>query len=170
MYRDLAPRVRAKSEAEAAEIDEAFEQLAGAMPSGDPPARPVALEDVERAAKLIGAELEETVGAKPVEDADPKAVAERIEELLDEIASTYDPSNPESAAELAAEAYLENYETIEAGVIEAAPAVNEQLEPLLGAELRKRIREGATPAEVQRMTRRAKQLLGEGVAAVEGAK
>ena len=41
--------------------------------------------------------------------------------LLDEIQSTYEGGDPDEAAELAAEAYLENYELVEASVIEAAP-------------------------------------------------
>ena len=109
---------------------------------------PAPLEEVEEAARLIGSELVETVGAEPVQESDPKAVQAEIERLLDEIVSTYDAANPDAAAELAAEAYLQNYETIEPGVIDAAPDVNAKLEPLLGAELRKRIREGASQAQI----------------------
>jgi hypothetical protein len=168
LYRAIEPRVKAASEHEAAEITEAFEKLEAAMPSGNPPANPAPLEEVEEAAKLIGAELEETVGAKPAEESDPKAVQAEIERLLDEIVSTYDPARPDASAELVAEAYLQNYETIEASVIEAAPDVNAALEPLLGAELRKRIRAGAPKAEIENMVRRAKQLLAQGVKALEG--
>jgi hypothetical protein len=116
---------------------------------------------------LVGAELEETVGAKPVEETNPEQVQRRIERLLDRIASTYDPADPDPAAELAAEAYLENYEVIEAGVIEAAPDVNAKLEPLLGAELRKRVREGAPASEIASMITEAKRLLAQAVKAVQ---
>jgi hypothetical protein len=168
LYRAIEPRVKAGSEHEAAEISEAFEKLEAAMPSGNPPANPAPLEEVEEAAKLVGAELEETVGARPAEESDPKAVQAEIERLLDEIVRTYDPANPDASAELAAEAYLQNYETIEAGVIDAAPEVNAELEPLLGAELRRQIRAGASQAEIESMVRRAKQLLAQGVKALEG--
>jgi hypothetical protein len=137
------------------------------MPSGEPTDSPAPLAEVEEQAQLIGAELVETVGARPVQESDPKAVQAEIERLLDEIVSTYEAANPDAAAELAAEAYLQNYETIEPGVIDAAPDVNSALEPLLGAELRKRIREGASKAEIEAMVRRAKQLLAEGVKALE---
>jgi hypothetical protein len=170
LYRTIEPRVKDAAEHEAAEISEALEKLDAAMPSGEAPANPAPLEDVEGAAKLVGAELEETVGARPVEQSDPAAVQAEIERLLDEIAETYDPAQPDAAAELVAEAYLQNYETIEAGVIEAAPDVNAALEPLLGAELRKRIREGASKAEIAAMVRRAKQLLAQAVEAVESGK
>ena len=170
LYSEIEPRVKEKSAEEAAEITEAFEQLEAAMPSGDAPPNPAPLEDVEQAAQLVGAELEETVGARPVEESDPAAVQAEIVRLLDEIAETYDPADPGPAAELVAEAYLQNYETIEAGVIEAAPDVNAALEPLLGAELRKRIREGASKEEIAAMVRRAKQLLAQGVKALESGK
>jgi hypothetical protein len=168
LYREIEPQVKAESEQEAAEVTEAFEQLEAAMPSGDAPADPVALQDVERAAQLVGAELEETVGATPAQESDPTEVQAEIERLLDQIVSTYDPANPDAAAELSAEAYLQNYETIEAGVIDAAPDVNAALEPLLGAELRKQIREGAPKEEIEAMVRRAKALLAQGIKALEG--
>jgi hypothetical protein len=167
LYREIEPAVKSKSEQEAEEITEAFARLEAAMPSGEPSRSPAPLSEVEEAAALVGAELVETVGARPVQESDPKAVQAEIERLLDQIAGTYDPANPDAAAELSAEAYLQNYETIEPGVIEAAPDVNSALEPLLGAELRKRIREGAPKAEIEAMVRRAKQLLAEGVRALE---
>jgi hypothetical protein len=168
LYRAIEPRVKSESEQEAAEITEAFATLEDAMPSGEPSGNPAPLEEVEEAARLIGAELEETVGARPAQESDPTAVQAEIERLLDQIVRTYDAANPDAAAELAAEAYLQNYETIEPGVIEAAPEVNSELEPLLGAELRRQIRAGASRAQIERMVERAKQLLAQGVRALEG--
>jgi hypothetical protein len=170
LYREIESAVKAKAAEEAAEIAEAFEKLEAAMPSGEAPADPVPLEEVEQAAKLVGAELAETVGARPAEESDPAAVQAEIERLLDQAVDAYDPANADASAELVAEAYLQNYETIEAGVIEAAPKVNAELEPLLGAQLRKRIRDGAPKQEIAGMVRRAKQLLGQGVEALEGGK
>ena len=169
MYRAIAPLVEQQSAKEAEEIDEAFSSLEKAIPSGDRPAQPAPLEDVERSATLIGAELEETVGAKLAGESDPKEVRAKIEELLDMVVASYEPGSPDQAAELVAEAYLENYEVIEAAVIKAAPQVNAELEPLLGAALRKRIRDGAPPAEIRAMVARAKRLLAQGVKALEGA-
>jgi hypothetical protein len=100
---------------------------------------------------------------------DPAATRAKIDRLLDEVATSYDPAEPDQAAELVAEAYLENYEHIEDAVKDAAPAVNEKLEPLLGAELRKQIREGAPAAEIRAMVIRAKRLIAQGVTAVQGA-
>ena len=67
------------------------------------------------------------MGALPVSEADPAAVEEEINGLLDEIADLVEQGNRDEAGELAAQAYLENYD-IEAAVIAAAPEVNEELE------------------------------------------
>jgi hypothetical protein len=93
-------------------------------------------------------------------------VVQRIDRLLDRVVRTYDPAAPDAAGELAAEAYLENYEDIEDGVKTADPELNERIEPLLGAELRKRIREGAPPAEIEAMAAKAKRLLDQAVPAL----
>lgn len=167
LYDEVRTEVEEASEEEAAEIEEAFSTLEAALPQAAEPDEAAPAEDVEAATSLIAHELEETVGALPLEDSDPEEVVAEIESLLDEIETLYADGEAEEAAELAAEAYLENYEVIEAGVIQAAPEVNEELEPLLGAELRKQIQEGAEPEEISSMIARAKELLHEALAAVE---
>jgi hypothetical protein len=167
LYGEIAPDVEAVSSEEAEEVEEAFETLEQALPGPRPPSELADALDVESAAKLIGHELEETVGAAPVEESDPEAVVEEIEQLLNEVVSAYKSGDADAAAELSAEAYLENYEVIEAEVIELAPEVNEELEPLLGADLRKRISEGAPVGEIEAMVARAKDLLAEALKALE---
>lgn len=167
LYEDIASDVASASTEEAEEIDEAFEVLAEAFPSPEPPDQLVPALEVESAAELIGHELEETVNAEPLEEADPEVIAAEIEELLDEVVEAYEAGEADEAAELAAEAYLENYEVIEAEVIELAPDVNAELEPLLGAELRRQIQEGAPPEDIEAMVERAKDLLAEALEAIE---
>jgi hypothetical protein len=166
LYEDIAPAVEEASAEEAEEIEEAFSTLEAAFPDPQPPSSPATVEDVERAAGLVGHELEETVGAQPVESADPEEVFDRIETLLGQILAEYEEGEAEEAAELAAEAYLENYEVVEADVIRLAPEVNEELEPLLGAELRARIQEGVSAEELERMIDRARELLAQAREAV----
>ncbi len=157
--------VRAAHEAE--EIDEAFEQLFTALVGVQPPTTIVPVEDVVAAAALIGHELEEVVGALAVSEADPAAEQQAIEALLDQIVELVGSGDRAAAAELAAEAYLEHYEVIEGAVLAAAPDINTELEPLLGAELRRQINEGATLEEIQTMVDRAKVLLGQAIEALE---
>jgi hypothetical protein len=167
LYDDIAGDVESASAEEAEEIEEAFEVLDAAFPSAEPPKDLADAEDVENAAALIGHELEETVGAAPVTESDPAEIAEEIESLLDEVVAAYEGGDADGAAELSAEAYLENYEVIEAEVIEYAPEINEELEPLLGAELRRQIQEGAPVEDIEEMVARAKELLAEALEILE---
>ena len=167
LYSQIAAEVEAASAEEAHEIEEAFEVLDEAFPSPEPPKDLAEAEDVEAAASLIGHELEETVGAVALEDSDPEEIGAEIESLLDEIVATYEDGDAEAAAELSAEAYLENYEVIEAEVIEYAPDINEELEPLLGAELRRLIQEGAPVEDIKAMVERAKELLNDALEILE---
>jgi hypothetical protein len=167
LYGAVESDVREASEEEAEEIDEAFEVLESAFPSAEPPKDLVEPLEVVSAAELIGHELEETVGAAPTEKSDPAEVVAEIEELLGEIVETYKAGDADAAAELSAEAYLENYEVIEAEVIEKAPDLNEELEPLLGADLRREISAGAPVEEIESMVARAEELLAEALEAIE---
>jgi hypothetical protein len=167
MYEDIIDDVEAASTEEAEEIEEAFEVLETAFPGAQPPKELSDAEDVEAAASLIGHELEETVGAAALVESDPAEIGEEIESLLDEIVAAYKAGDAEGAAELSAEAYLENYEVIEAEVIEYAPEINDELEPLLGAELRRQIQEGAPIEDIEEMVARAKELLAEALEILE---
>jgi hypothetical protein len=167
LYTEIEDDVRATAAEEAEEIEGAFDVLSTALPSVQPPAELASALDVEAAAGLIGHELEETVDAQLLEEHDPGEIAEEIETLLDEIVAAYRNGDADEAAELAAEAYLENYEVIEAEVIAQAPDVNDELEPLLGAELRRRIQEGAPVSEIEDMVERVKQLLAQALEALE---
>ena len=169
MYDTLRADIESDEPEEAEEIEEAFGILTNAFATASPPEDPIAVEDVVNAAALVGHELEETVGAEVVEDSDPDEIVERIEGLLDEIEAAYAAGDADEASELAAEAYLENYEVIEADVIELAPEINEELEPLLGAELRRQMEAGASEEEIGEMIARAKELLGQALAAIEEA-
>lgn len=168
LYEEIAGDVEAASMEEADEIEEAFGVLDSAFPSMTPPKKLADKADVEAAASLIGHELEETVDAAPVVESDPAEIVATIEELLTEIEETYAAGDADGAAELSAEAYLQNYEVIEAEVIELAPEINEELEPLLGAELRRQMQEGAPQEEIESMIARARELLADAVEAIEG--
>jgi hypothetical protein len=166
-FEAIAGAVESASAEEAEEIEEAFDALASVFPAPQPPSTPAPVEEAEEAAALIGHELEETVGALPLEEADPAEEAEAIEGLLADVLAAYEEGRAEQAAELVAEAYLEHYEVIEPEVIELAPDVNAELEPLLGAELRRRIQEGAPVEEIRSIVDRALELLDQAVAALE---
>ncbi len=167
MYDTLASEVEGVSAESATEIERAFAVLGEAFPTVSPPVELVSLVDVQTATGLIGQELEETLGALLLTESDPTAIVAQINSLLDELVEAYEGGDADGAAELSAEAYLENYELIEAGVIENAPAVNTELEPLLGAELRRQIQEGAPVEDIIGMVERVRELLDQALASLE---
>ena len=168
LYHSIEAAVVAAAAHEAEEIEEALETLEAALPSVQPPAALTSTDDVAAAAALIGHELEEVVGALAVTEADPAAEQAAIEELLDEVLVLVGSDQRDAAAELVAEIYLEHYEVIEAGVIAAAPDINAELEPLLGAGLRQQIRDGESLEDITASVERAKTLLAQAVEALEG--
>ncbi len=158
-YDDISGPVREAGAEEADEIDEDFETLEGALPGVEPPSEFAANDEVRQAATHVGAELAETVDAVLLEAVSSEEAFANITGLLDEILELYEAGDADEAAELAAEAYLENYELIEAEVIEHAPDVNADLEPLLGAQLRAQINEGVELSELQAMVESIRRLL-----------
>lgn len=165
-YDQIADEVREAAAEEADEIDDDFETLANALPGVEPPAELAPNDDVVQAATHVGAELAETVDAVLLEAVSATDAIANIEELLDEILARYEAGEADEAAELAAEAYLENYELIEADVIEHAPDVNAELEPLLGAQLRAQINEGVPASEIESMIEEIRRLLADAEAAL----
>jgi hypothetical protein len=167
LYDEIASDVESASMEGAEEVEEAFETLESALPAPQPPKDLADSLDIESAGELIAHELEETVDAEPVVESDPAEVVANIDKVLTEIEETYAAGDAEAAAELSAEAYLENYELIEADVIELAPEVNEELEPLLGASLREEIQAGAPQEEIESMIDRARELLKQALDVLE---
>jgi prolyl-tRNA synthetase len=82
-----------------------------------------------------------------------------IDALLTEIVAKYKAGATDEAAELAAEAYLENYEHLEDDLKKKSPDVNEELEQLLGTELRAKIKDAVPASELETMAARARVLL-----------
>ena len=165
-YDDIAGDVREAGAEEADEIDEDFETLADALPGVKPPSEFADNDEVTQAATHVGAELSETVGAVLLEQRSADEAIANINGLLDDILERYEDGEADEAAELAAEAYLENYELIEADVIEHAPDVNSDLEPLLGSTLRAKIKDGVPLAELETLVEQARELLTDAEAAL----
>lgn len=169
LYARIGPAIGESAAHEADEIEEAFGELDEALPGPQPPPRPDGAEDVEKLAAVIGHELEETVGAVVATEVEAEEVWENLDTLLEQVLAEYREGEAEEASELAAEAYLENYELVEGEVIEHAPAVNAELEPLLAAELRAAIADGVPADELEQLIERAKELLMQARQTVEDA-
>ena len=96
----------------------------------------------------------------------PSTTFATIDDLLERVGERYRAGDRAEAAELAATAYLDNYEHLEDEVDAADHELNETLERLLGTELRARIRARARPSEIDALLRRASTLLARAKRAV----
>jgi hypothetical protein len=155
------------SSQEAAEVTGRLADLEQLLPSLEPPESLPSTEEVDESAAAVVEGLAESFGATVPAATGPAEVAANIEDLLDEVQTAYEGGDAARASELAAEAYLENYEVIEAEVIELAPEINEDLEPLLGAELRRQIEEGASVEDIANLIAEARRLLAQAVEEIE---
>ena len=115
---------------EAEEVAELFEQLDSLTASN------ASFEEVETAIGGIVHEFEEVFELESADSAyDGQAYIDRITELLDEVVAQYTAGNFDDARALAIEAYLDNYEFIEADIEEDDPELMEKIEIAIREEL-----------------------------------
>jgi predicted lipoprotein len=87
--------------------------------------------------------------AEPLSPAQTREYFTNIDTLLDETVSVHEQDDTEQAAELAGEAYLENFEHLEPDLEEANHELNEELEAKLGPPFRQAIQEGMSQEELE---------------------
>lgn len=140
---------------EVQEVNEFFAVLNNTVDSkGDP-------QTVETTVNGIIHELEEITGfsssqllgggeaGKAAEEQDPIAIINNIKSLLDKLLSAYQSQNYDEAESIAIEAYLENYEHIEASIAEHDEQLMLQTETMLREELRQMIEDKAPVDQIQ---------------------
>ncbi|GBH35114.1 hypothetical protein NZNM25_19050 [Nitrosopumilus zosterae] len=126
----------------AEEIDESYEDLWNAY---DARANPL---QVETLAGGVIHEIDEVLGVED-EGNDLLEYVETIEELLDQTKQEYAKGDTDLALSLATKAYLDNYEFLEAPLIELGQReLMEEVEVMLREELRGMIRNGEPISEV----------------------
>lgn len=131
-------------EHEAEEVEEFFAELNSLTGSNASP---------DQVATVIGGinhEFAEVFGFEEEIEAelDGWGYIDRIGELLDESAEQYEAGNAQEARALAVEAYLDNYEFIEADIAEDNRELMEQIETDLRVELVSMIDDGRPASEV----------------------
>jgi hypothetical protein len=131
-------------EEEAEEVAEFFEQLDSLTGSN------TSFEEVETVIGGIIHEFEEVFGLEGEESAyDGQAFIDRIIELLDEAVAAYEAGDAQEAKALAIEAYLDNYEFVEADIEEDDPELMEKIEIDIREELVDMIDAGVPAAEIE---------------------
>lgn len=103
------------------------------------------------------------------DEVDVDATVAEIDRLLDEMLVAYEAGETEEAGDFAAEAYLDNYEHLEHAVEEVDEDLNEELEELLGTEMRAAISDDVPATELRSMVEEARTLLVDAVEAIEAA-
>lgn len=131
-------------EGEEREVVEFFEQLNSLTGSN------ASFEEVEMVIGSIIHEFEEVFGLKEQDsDYDGYAYIDRIIELLDEAVIEYQAGNTQEAEALTIEAYLENYEFIEADIAQDDRELMEKIEIDMRVELVQMIQDGRPSAEIE---------------------
>jgi hypothetical protein len=134
------------------EVNELFSNLNTAINNRDDPA------NVETTINGIIHELAEITGLSETqltgeeagaEEQDPIAIINNIKSLLTEIVTAYRAQDYQGAENIAIEAYLENYEHVEAPIAEHDQQLMEQTEVMLREELRQMITNRAPIEQIE---------------------
>ncbi|HEX7033210.1 MAG TPA: hypothetical protein VF172_09440 [Nitrososphaera sp.] len=138
---------------EVEEVNEFFTILNRAVNTKGDPAT------VETTVNGIIHELEEITGlssgqllgeeAGATQEQDPLAIIDNIKSMLGQLLTAYQSQNYQEAESIAIEAYLENYEYIEAPIAEHDEELMEQTEVMLREELRQMIADRVPAEEIQ---------------------
>ncbi len=82
------------------------------------------------------------------EQPDLLAYVENIRVLLNQVKSSYSEGDNDSALAFATKAYLDNFEYLEATIEESDPQLKEEIEFMMREELREKIKNNVSPAEL----------------------
>ena len=130
--------------AEAEEIADYFAQLSGGLETMADP------ENIQTLVDGIIHEFEEAFGLDEHDSGyDGQAYIDRIIELLDEAVAAYEAGDAQEAKALAIEAYLDNYEFIEADIEEDDPELMEKIETDIRIDLVSMIDDGRPASEIE---------------------
>jgi hypothetical protein len=142
IFNSSASRINQSLAHEVEEVNEFFSNLNGAVNNRDDP------ETVETTINGIIHELAEITGLSEsqligeeagAEEQDPIAIINNIKSLLTQLIDEYRSQDYQGAESIATEAYLENYEYIEAPLAQRDQQLMEQTEVMLREELRQMI-------------------------------
>ena len=99
------------------------------------------------ASELLG--QEETGGGGVLQQDDPVAIIDNVKSMLNQLLSAYQSQNYEEAESIAIEAYLENYEYVEAPIAQHDQQLMEETEVMLREELRQMINDRVPVEQLQ---------------------
>ena len=124
------------------EVNELFSNLNTAVNNRDDPANVETTINgiIHELAEITGLSESQLTGEEAgAEEQDPVAIINNIKSLLTQVLAEYRAQNYQGAESIAIEAYLENYEHVEAPIAEHDQQLMEQTEVMLREELRQMI-------------------------------
>jgi hypothetical protein len=152
IFNSSASNINQSMAHEVEEVNEFFSNLNNAVNNRDDPA------NVETTINGITHELSEITGLSEsqltgeeagAEEQDPIAIINNIKSLLTELVAAYRSQDYQRAENIAIEAYLENYEHVEAPIAEHDQQLMEQTEVMLREELRQMITNRAPIEQIE---------------------
>jgi hypothetical protein len=153
VFNSSASRINQSMAHEVEEVDEFFSIVNGAVMNKEDP---VTVETtingiIHELAEITGLSESQLVGEETgAAEQDPIAIINNIKSLLNQqLLSAYRSQDYEGAESIAVEAYLENYENIEAPIAEHDPTLMEQTEIMLREELRQMIRDRVSVEQIE---------------------
>jgi hypothetical protein len=153
VFNSSASRINQSMAHEVEEVDEFFSIVNGAVMNKEDP---VTVETtingiIHELAEITGLSESQLVGEETgAAEQDTIAIINNIKSLLNQqLLSAYRSQDYEGAESIAVEAYLENYENIEAPIAEHDPTLMEQTEIMLREELRQMIRDRVSVEQIE---------------------
>jgi hypothetical protein len=142
VFKSSVGRINPNLTHEVEEVNEFFSNLNGAVNNREDPATVETTINgiIHELAEITGLSESQLIGEEAgTEEQDPIAIINDIKSLLTQLVSAYGSQDYQGAESIATEAYLENYEFIEAPLAERDQQLMEQTEVMLREELRQMI-------------------------------
>jgi S-adenosylmethionine/arginine decarboxylase-like enzyme len=142
IFKSSASRINQSLAHEVQEVNEFFSNLNGAVNNRDEPGTvEITINGIiHELAEITGLSESQLIGEETdAEEQDPIAIINNIKSLLTQLIAAYGSQDYQGAERIATEAYLENYEFIEAPLAQQDQQLMEQTEVMLREELRQMI-------------------------------
>jgi hypothetical protein len=142
IFKSSAARINQSLAHEVEEVNEFFSNLNGAVNNRDDPQTVETTINgiIHELAEITGLSESQLIGEEAgAEEQDPIGIINNIKSLLTQLIAAYGSQDYQGAESIATEAYLENYEFIEAPLAQRDQQLMEQTEVMLREELRQMI-------------------------------
>ena len=142
VFNSSASNINQSMAQEVEEVNEVFSNLNGAVNNKEDPATVEATINgiIHELAEITGLSESQLIGEEvSAEEQDPIAIINNIKSLLTQLIAAYRSQDYQGAESIAIEAYLENYENVEAPIAQQDQQLMEQTEVMLREELRQMI-------------------------------